>query len=198
MGLAGIDVERAAAGVAAHHAEACPLPGRDLSGLLTGAVAASAIAAPLYFMTEDDVTRGLNQTNVLTGKPFSPVNHPSNIESVITICRPATAGAGVVEAQPLLRTARRMEPDHGIEPNPFAAGSRTRLRDAQPHRRPRRASQQSQRRGNGTEPTRSSLPSANENASFPHCGSRSDRALHDQMSRWTVMPPSFSAWTRAS
>ncbi len=36
MGLAGIDVERAAAGVAAHHAEARPLPGRDLSGLITG------------------------------------------------------------------------------------------------------------------------------------------------------------------
>ena len=36
LGLAGIDVERAAAGVAEHHAEAHPLPGRDLSGLLTG------------------------------------------------------------------------------------------------------------------------------------------------------------------
>ena len=36
MGLAGIDVERAAAGVAQHHAEARPLPGRDLSGLITG------------------------------------------------------------------------------------------------------------------------------------------------------------------
>ena len=36
LGLAGIDLERAAAGVAAHHAEARPLPGRDLSGLLTG------------------------------------------------------------------------------------------------------------------------------------------------------------------
>ena len=40
MGLAGIDVERAAAGVAAHHTEARPLPGRDLSGLLTGKASA--------------------------------------------------------------------------------------------------------------------------------------------------------------
>ena len=36
MGLAGIDVERAAAGVAAHHDEAQPLPGRDLSALING------------------------------------------------------------------------------------------------------------------------------------------------------------------
>ncbi len=42
MGLAGIDVERAAAGVAAHHTEARPLPGRDLSGLLTGKVGGPA------------------------------------------------------------------------------------------------------------------------------------------------------------
>ena len=41
MGLAGIDVERAAAGVAEHHAEAQPLPGRDLSGLIIGAAAAN-------------------------------------------------------------------------------------------------------------------------------------------------------------
>ena len=34
LGLAGIDVEQAAAGVAAHHDEAQPLPGRDLSGVV--------------------------------------------------------------------------------------------------------------------------------------------------------------------
>ena len=44
LGLAGIDVERAAAGVAAHHVEARPLPGRDLSGLLTGKASAASVA----------------------------------------------------------------------------------------------------------------------------------------------------------
>ncbi len=58
MGLAGIDVERAAAGVSAHHNEAHPLPGRDLSGGLTGSASAADVARPIYFMTEDDVTRG--------------------------------------------------------------------------------------------------------------------------------------------
>ena len=38
MGLAGIDVERAAEGVRTDHAEVQPLPGRDLSGIITGTV----------------------------------------------------------------------------------------------------------------------------------------------------------------
>ena len=38
LGLAGIDVERAATGVAARHDEAQPLPGRDLSGIVLGTV----------------------------------------------------------------------------------------------------------------------------------------------------------------
>ena len=36
LGLAGIDVERAMAGVAAHHGETRTLPGRDLSSVITG------------------------------------------------------------------------------------------------------------------------------------------------------------------
>ncbi len=121
MGLAGIDVERAAAGVAAHHTEARPLPGRDLSGLLTGKTAAAAIATPLYFMTEDDITRGLNETNLLTGKPFEPVEHPSNIESVIATL--PTGDGGSPELWKLNHYYERLDEwnaDHGIKPNPFA------------------------------------------------------------------------------
>jgi arylsulfatase A-like enzyme len=121
MGLAGIDVERAAAGVAAHHTEARPLPGRDLSGLLTGKTAASAMVTPLYFMTEDDITRGLNETNLLTGKPFEPVKHPSNIESVITTL--PTGDGGSPELWKLNHYYERLDEwnaDHGIKANPFA------------------------------------------------------------------------------
>ena len=61
-------------------------------------------------MTEDDITRGLNQTNLLTGKPFAAGRSPSNIESVIaTLPDRRRRDAGAVEAQPLLRTSRRME-----------------------------------------------------------------------------------------
>lgn len=34
-------------------------------------------------MTEDDMSRWLNQTNVLTGTPFEPVTFPSRVESAI-------------------------------------------------------------------------------------------------------------------
>jgi arylsulfatase A-like enzyme len=122
MGLAGIDVERAAAGVSVHHNEAHPLPGRDLSGLLSGSASAADVARPIYFMTEDDVTRGSNQANVLTGVPFDAVEHPSNIEMVITSL--PTGADGMQELWKLNHYYERLDEwnaDHGIAPNPFAA-----------------------------------------------------------------------------
>ena len=44
LGLAGVDVERAAAGVAESHGETRPLPGRDLSAVLTGRAAPESVA----------------------------------------------------------------------------------------------------------------------------------------------------------
>jgi arylsulfatase A-like enzyme len=85
LGLAGIDAEAAGASLARTHTEARPLPGRDLSAVLTGAVPAASVAAPVYFMTEDDVTSGQTQRNVLTGEPFDAIDAPAYIESVVAI-----------------------------------------------------------------------------------------------------------------
>ncbi len=93
LGLAGIDAERAAVEVARTHTETRPLPGRDLSGVLTGDVAADELAAPIYFMTEDQVTKGLTQANVLTGEPFEPLRPPACIESVIATLPTGEGGA---------------------------------------------------------------------------------------------------------
>ena len=41
---------------------------------------------PVYFMTDDDVTRGLNQTT-LTGQPYKSVVQPNHIEAVITMLK---------------------------------------------------------------------------------------------------------------
>jgi arylsulfatase A-like enzyme len=122
MGLAGIDVERAAAGVAEHHCEARPLPGRDLSGLLTGQVPADSVAAPVYFMTEDDITRGLTQRNVLSGDAFDAVAFPSHVESVVTTL--PTGDDAAPEIWKLNHYYERLDAwnaDHGIAANPFAA-----------------------------------------------------------------------------
>ena len=67
LGLAGIDAERAATGVAERHDEAQPLPGRDLSGLVLGTTDLRRSKSPIYFMTEDDVTRGVTQVNIING-----------------------------------------------------------------------------------------------------------------------------------
>ena len=120
LGLAGIDPAQATAGVAAHHSEVQPLPGRDLSGVLRGHVDPSSLASPIYFMTEDDVTRGLTQVNILTGAPFDPVAPPVNIESVITSL--PTGDDGSTELWKFNRYYERLDEwyaDRGVAPNPF-------------------------------------------------------------------------------
>jgi arylsulfatase A-like enzyme len=83
LGLVGVDVERAAAEVTRNHTEARPLAGRDLSGVIAGRAAVESVAEAVYFMTEDNVTSGNAQTNVLTGEPFESLDPPACIESVV-------------------------------------------------------------------------------------------------------------------
>ena len=133
---------------------------------------AVSVAEPVYFMTEDDITRGLNQTNLLTGKPFAPVEHA--VEHRVGHRHTADRRRRhrrAVEAQPLLRTPRRLErrPRHHAEPV-RRAGRRAGLRDAQPHRRPRGASQPRRatpRRARASCGP-SSTPSATPSDCFPH------------------------------
>jgi arylsulfatase A-like enzyme len=120
LGLAGVDVERAAAGVGARHTEARPLPGRDLSPLLTGTTSADSVAAPIYFMTEDEVTRGLAQQNILTGDAFEPLPAPACIESVIATL--PTGPDGTPELWKLNHYYERLDEwnaAHGMRLNPF-------------------------------------------------------------------------------
>jgi len=93
LGLAGIDREEAAAVIQATHSEVHPLPGRDLSGLLTAQASEAEVARPIYFMSEDDVSHGSQQINLFSGKPYEAVQQPSNIESVITTLLTGPSGA---------------------------------------------------------------------------------------------------------
>jgi arylsulfatase A-like enzyme len=120
LGLAGIDPQRAASGVQAHHDETQPLPGRDLAPVVRGQVDAASLLAPIYFMTEDDVTRGVTGVNVLNGTPFDPVAPPINIESVL-----ATLPTGEDRAPELWKLNHYYErldewsATQGMAPNPF-------------------------------------------------------------------------------
>jgi arylsulfatase A-like enzyme len=121
LGLADIDVEQAAAGVAEHHAEAHPLPGRDLSAMITGSTTPESVVSPVYFMTDDDVSRGSSTANMFTGEPFEPVAFPSRVESVITTLPTGTDGAD--ELWKLNHYYERLDDwdaAHGIPRNPFA------------------------------------------------------------------------------
>lgn len=82
LGLAGIDPEPVRQELALDHSDARPLVGRNLSPLLLGNVPPGSVNDPLYFMTDDDPSRGLNQDN-WTGIAYNSVVQPNHIESVI-------------------------------------------------------------------------------------------------------------------
>jgi arylsulfatase A-like enzyme len=121
LGLAGIDVEAARDSVAQHHVETQPLVGRDLSGLLRGAIADDTVDAPIYFMTEDQISRGLNQRSILGGDTYDAVAPPDRIESVVA--RLPTGDGGAVELWKCSQYYDRLvdwDREHGLPENPFA------------------------------------------------------------------------------
>ena len=82
LGLANINAVDAQNELKKSHSEVHPLVGRDLSGLLNGNNKFSRVNEPIYFMTDDEVTKGLNQFTV-TGKPYESVIQPNHLETVI-------------------------------------------------------------------------------------------------------------------
>ncbi len=68
--------------LSADHSDARPLVGRNLTPLLTGQVEPTSVNDPLYFMTDDDPSRGLNQDN-WTGIATNSVVQPNHLETVI-------------------------------------------------------------------------------------------------------------------
>lgn len=83
LGLAGVDPERIQRELVKTHTEVHPLVGRDLSPLLKGKTQFFRSNEPVYFMSDDDVTRGLNQVSA-AGDPYESVVQPNHIESIIT------------------------------------------------------------------------------------------------------------------
>lgn len=83
LGLANIDVGVIQEKLKKDHSEVHPFVGRDLSPLLHNNLAISRANEPLYFMTDDEVTKGLHQVNPL-GETYDSVIQPNHIETVIT------------------------------------------------------------------------------------------------------------------
>jgi arylsulfatase A-like enzyme len=71
-------------------------------------------------MTEDDVTRGSTQVNIITGAPFDAVAPPVNIESVVASL--PTGEGGAAELWKLNHYYERLDDWYaaqGVAPNPF-------------------------------------------------------------------------------
>jgi choline-sulfatase len=83
LGLADLDPSQLQHELAKSHTEVHPLVGRDLSGVILGETSPSRVKGPVYFMTEDEVSRGFYQTSAL-GFEYRPVMQPNTVETVIT------------------------------------------------------------------------------------------------------------------
>lgn len=84
LGLAGIDSKATLEAIAPAFSDALPLVGRDLSPVIRGEIPPEKMEEPIYFMTDDDPSRGLNQRNFI-GIPVDSVAQPNHVESVIAL-----------------------------------------------------------------------------------------------------------------
>jgi len=112
LGLADVDRDAATARVALHHVETHPLVGRDLSLLVRAEADETIYDDAVYFMTEDQISRGLTTTNRFTHEPFEPVAGPAKVESVIARVPSAD---DTVELWKLNRYYDDVDVDDGVE-----------------------------------------------------------------------------------
>jgi arylsulfatase A-like enzyme len=92
LGLAGLDAKKLRAKVSRTHDEAHPLAGRDLSGVLLGEQAPAKVAEPVYFMTDDEVSRGSEQVS-FNGEMYPAVIQPNHLETIVTFMPTGAGGA---------------------------------------------------------------------------------------------------------
>jgi choline-sulfatase len=92
LGLAGLDPNELLSYLASNHTEVQPLVGRDLSGVILGEVSPDTVTDPVYFMTDDDVSRGAQQTT-FTGVMYPSVLQPNHLETVVAMLPTGANGA---------------------------------------------------------------------------------------------------------
>jgi arylsulfatase A-like enzyme len=93
LGLAEINEEKARRAINKDHSEVRPLVGRNLAPVVIGK-SDPHVSEPLYFMTDDEITKGLDQFSPVTGKPYTCVIQPNHVESVIAVLPTGQGGAG--------------------------------------------------------------------------------------------------------
>jgi choline-sulfatase len=92
LGLAGLDPNELAPVLAQNHTEVHPLVGRDLSAVILGEEGPDQVTGPIYFMTDDDISRGVEQIS-FTGQMYQSVLQPNHIETVVANLSTGPRGA---------------------------------------------------------------------------------------------------------
>lgn len=92
LGLAGLHPTQLQQKLARNHTEVHPLVGRDLSGVILGETDPRQVSGPVYFMTEDEVSRGLYQTTA-EGVEYPSVTQPNTVETVVAYLATGENGA---------------------------------------------------------------------------------------------------------
>jgi arylsulfatase A-like enzyme len=82
LGLAGLNAEQLRKKVAKTHDEAHPMVGRDLSPLLLGERDPKSLRDPVYFMTDDEVSRGSQQIS-FDNTMYPAIVQPNHLETVV-------------------------------------------------------------------------------------------------------------------
>lgn len=82
LGLAGIDVADVQDALQKTHSEVHPFVGRNLASFIKGEESPLKVNEPIYFMTDDEATKGLNQTTA-EGEPYSSVSQPNHLETIV-------------------------------------------------------------------------------------------------------------------
>jgi len=83
LGLANINIADIQKHLKSDFSEVHPFVGRDLSPLILGQNPSALADETIYFMTDDDVTRGQHQVNPL-GEAYPSVIQPNHVETIIT------------------------------------------------------------------------------------------------------------------
>ena len=83
LSLANVDKNKTLLELKKSHTEAIEPVGRDLTPLMFSEKIPANLYEGIYFMTDDNVTNGLNQVT-LTGRTYKCVQQPSSIETIVT------------------------------------------------------------------------------------------------------------------
>lgn len=92
LGLAGLDQAHLRSQLAQTHNEVHPLVGRDLSDVLLGEREPASVEEPVYFMTDDEISRGSDQIS-FNDYMYPAVVQPNHLETVVANLTTGADGA---------------------------------------------------------------------------------------------------------